>query len=59
MARLKLKEVIMERYNKFYESLKCILTNEEKQELGEKLALAVNRIRESQDELKTKIIRFQ
>ena len=43
----------MKRKNNFYESLKCILTNEEKQELGEKLALAVNRIRESQDELKS------
>jgi hypothetical protein len=38
--------------NKFRQSLKCILTDEEKQEIGSQLAEAVARVNEAEQELK-------
>ena len=39
--------------NSFYESLKCILTDTEKQEFGSQMAEAVARINEAEAELKS------
>ena len=47
------QEVTMSDRNKFIQSLKCILTDSEKQELGSQMAEAVARVNEAEQELKS------